>query len=74
MLLPLFELVYRHTVIGPLKLQTEKCLGENTDISILDYVSGCKHTLIKACEITHENIKQSHIKMKQWYDRDGRII
>ena len=61
-------------MIGPLKLQTEKCLGENTDISILDYVSGCKHTFIKACEIAHENIKQSQIKMKQWYDRDGRII
>ena len=37
-------------------------------------MSGCKHTLIKACEITHEHIKQSHIKMKQWYDRGGRII
>jgi hypothetical protein len=61
-------------VRSPLKLQTEKCLGENTDISILDYVSGCKHTFIKACEIEHENIKQSQIKMKQWYDRDGRII
>ena len=57
MLLPLFELVYRHTVIGPLKLQTEKCLSENTDISILDYVSGCKHTFIKASEIAHENNK-----------------
>ena len=59
---------------SPLKLQTEKCLGEHTDISILDYVSGYKHTLIKACEIAHENIEQSQIKMKQWYDRDGRII
>ena len=59
---------------SPLKLQTEKCLGENTDISILDYVSGCKDTFIKASEIAHENIKQSQIKMKQWYDRDGRIM
>ena len=37
-------------------------------------MSGCKHTLIRACEIAHENIKQSQIKMKQWYDQDGRII
>jgi hypothetical protein len=61
-------------VRGLLKLLKEKCLCENTDISILDYVSGCKHTFIKACEIAHENIKQSQIKMKQWYDKDGRII
>ena len=59
---------------GPLKLLKDKCLCENTDISILDYVSGCKHTFIRACEIAHENIKQSQIKMKQWYDKDGRII
>jgi hypothetical protein len=24
--------------------------------------------------LAHENIKQSQIKMKQWYDQDGRII
>jgi hypothetical protein len=28
---------------------------------------------IQLREIAHENIKQSQIKMKQWYDRDGRI-
>jgi hypothetical protein len=58
------ELVFRWTVRGPLKLLKEKCLCENTDISMLDYVSGCKHTFIRACEIAHENIKQSQIKMK----------
>jgi hypothetical protein len=61
-------------VRGPLKLQKEKFLCENTDISILDYVSGCKHTFIRAREIAHENIKQSKIKMKQWSERDGKII
>ena len=67
-----FELVFGHTVRGPLKLLKEKWLCEDTDINLLDYVSGFKHKLTRACEIARENLKQSQVKMKQWYDKDAR--
>jgi hypothetical protein len=34
-----FELVFGHTVRGPLKLVKEKWLDEHTDLNLLDYVS-----------------------------------
>jgi hypothetical protein len=49
---------------------TEKWLCENTVISILDYVEYAMHKLTRACEIEHDNSKQSQAKMKQWYDKD----
>ena len=56
-----FELVTGLSVRGPFKLlkETLLCENENTDISILDCVLGFKHKLIRACEIAHENLKQS---------------
>ena len=57
----------------PLKLIKEKWLCENNDIDILDNVSGFKHKLTRTCGIAHENLKQSQIKMKQWYGKDARI-
>jgi len=56
-----------------LKAFKGKWLCENTDISILDYVSGFKHKLTRACEIAHENVKQSQLKFKQWYNKDARM-
>ena len=58
---------------GPLKLLKEKCFCENTDINILDYVSGFKHKLTRASEIAHENVKQSQLIFKQWYNKDARM-
>jgi hypothetical protein len=52
---------------------TEKWLCENTVISILDYVEDFRHKFIGACEIEHDNLKQSQDKMKQWYDKDTMI-
>jgi len=46
----------------PLKLLKEKWLCENTDISILDYVSGFKHKLTRTCEIAHEHLKKAKLK------------
>jgi hypothetical protein len=59
-----FELVFGHSVRDSLILIKEKWLCENTDIDILENVSGFKHKLTRACEIVHANLKQSQIKMK----------
>ena len=53
---------------------TEKWLCENTVISILDYIEYFRHKLTRACEIEHDNLKQSQVKMKKWYDKDAMII
>ncbi|KAJ8046946.1 hypothetical protein HOLleu_05792 [Holothuria leucospilota] len=65
-----FELVFGHTVRGPLKLLKEKWLsdlGEN--IHLLDYVSRFKDRLHGACELAQENLRHSQKKMKAWYDK-----
>ncbi len=67
-----FELVFGHTVRGPLKLLKEKWLCENPDVNLLDYVSQFRHRLKRATEIAKENLKQSQTRMKKWYDKDAR--
>jgi hypothetical protein len=49
-----------------LSLLTKQWLCENTVISILDYVEYFRHKFTRACEIEHDNLKQSQAKMKQW--------
>ncbi|KAJ8035316.1 hypothetical protein HOLleu_22499 [Holothuria leucospilota] len=65
-----FELVFGHTVRGPLKLLKEKWLSEpGEDIHLLDYVSRFKDRLHGACELAQENLRHSQKKMKAWYDK-----
>jgi hypothetical protein len=51
----------------------EKWLCENTVVSILYYVEYFRHKLTRACEIEHDNLKQSQDKMKHWYEMDAMI-
>ena len=67
-----FELVFGHSVRGPLKLLKEKWLLETTDINLLDYVSEFKERLHEACKMAHDNLKNSQTRMKTWYDRNAR--
>ena len=67
-----FELVFGHTVRGPLKLLKEKWLSDSSEISLLDYVSKFKYRLNRATDIAKENLKQGQAKMKQWYDQKTR--
>jgi len=53
-----FEMVFGHTVSGPLKLLKEKWLCVDTDINLLDYVSDIKEKLRNLCEIARENLKK----------------
>ncbi|KAK3092929.1 hypothetical protein FSP39_008989 [Pinctada imbricata] len=67
-----FDLVFGHTVRGPLKLLKEKWLTETSDLNLLDYVSNFKEKLYNACKLAQENLKTSQMKMKTWYDKDAR--
>ena len=65
-----FELVFGHSVRGPLKLLKENWLSENTEnLNMLDYVSKFTDKLKKACELAQQNLKNSQSKMKMFYDR-----
>ena len=65
-----FELVFGHSVRGPLKLLKEYWLSENTkSLNLLDYVSKFRSKLKKASEQAQQNLKQSQSQMKMLYDR-----
>lgn len=67
-----FELVYGHTVRGPLKLLKEKWLGPETETSLLDYVSEFKERISQAWTMARENLKVSQTKMKTKYDKHSK--
>jgi transposase InsO family protein len=65
-----FELVFGHTVRGPLKLLKEKLLSnQDTEINLLDYVSDFRYKLSKACEVARANLHSAQSKMKARYDK-----
>ena len=56
-----FELVFGHSVRGPLKLLKEKFLSND---DTLQYVSDFRNRLSRACEVARSNFKTSQDKMK----------
>ena len=68
-----FELVFGHTVRGPLKLLKEKFLSDdNSSLNLLQYVSDFKNRLSKACEAAWTNLKLAQSKMKLRYDENAQ--
>ena len=64
-----FELVFGHSVRGPLKLLKEKFLSnDETPLNLLQYVSDFRNRLSSACEVARSNLKKSQGKMKARYD------
>ena len=64
-----FELVFGHSVRGPLKLLKEKFLSnDETPLDLLQYVSDFRNRLSRACEVARSNLKTSQGKMKARYD------
>ena len=64
-----FELVFGHSVRGPLKLLQEKFLSnDETPLNLLQYVSDFRNRLSRACEVARSNLKTSQGKMKARYD------
>ena len=68
-----FELVFGHTVRGPLKLLKEKLLqsSNNESINLLQYVSDFRTKLFRACELARANLSSSQKSMKKKYDVDA---
>ena len=68
-----FELVFEHTVRGPLKLMKEKFLSSNNSpLNLLQYVSDFKTTLTKAWEVARSNLKSAQSKMKLHFDENAQ--
>ena len=64
-----FELVFGHSLRGPLKLLKEKFLSnDETPLNLLQYVSDFRNRLSRACEVARSNLKTSQGKMKARYD------
>ena len=64
-----FELVFGHSVRGPLILLKEKFLSnDETPLNFLQYVSDFRNRLSRACEVARSNLKTSRGKMKARYD------
>ncbi|KAL2102544.1 hypothetical protein ACEWY4_001712 [Coilia grayii] len=64
------ELVFGHSVRGPLKIVRDAWLTDSTryhDLS--DYVSKMRYRLQRACQLAKQNLKVSQGKMKKRYDR-----
>ena len=65
-----FELVFGHTVRGPLKLLKEKLLTDDSgSLNLLQYVTDFRTKLTKACELARKNLKTAQNRMKHSYDK-----
>ena len=68
-----FELLFGHTVRGPLKLLKEKFLSqEDTPLNLLQDVSDFRSKLLTACEVAESNLKKDQGKMKQNFDKNTK--
>ncbi|CAB3998780.1 Transposon Ty3-I Gag-Pol poly [Paramuricea clavata] len=66
-----FELVFGHTVRGPLKLLKEKLLTDDGgSLNILQYVTEFRTKLTKACDLARKNLKTAQNRMKRSYDKN----
>ena len=67
------ELVFAHTVRGPLKLLKDKWLWSQPEQNILDFVSNFRLKLRRAGEIARENLKVAQGRMKSVFDRHAKV-
>lgn len=66
-----FELVFGHTVRGPLSMLKERWLQETpTNESVFEYISRFRTRLHEAYELAREKLKTAQNKMKRQYDRN----
>lgn len=67
------ELVFGHTVRGPLKLIKDHWINDPRSNNVLDYVSEFRLKLHRACELAIENLKMSQHRMKTRFDRGAKL-
>lgn len=63
------DLVFGHTVRGPLCLKITIFKESDPPINLVDYVNGFRHRLYIAGELAKQMLVTSQAKMKTWYDR-----
>ena len=68
-----FELIFGHSVRGPLKLLKEQWLTDEQPSNLLTYVCRFREKLTHACEIAMSNLKQAQGQMKARYDRNTEL-
>ena len=67
-----FELVFGHSVRGPLKRFKEKLLShDDVSLNILQYVSDFRTKLSNACEVAKANLKSAQNSMKNRDDQNS---
>ena len=67
-----FDLVFGHTVRGPLKLLKESLLSSRSEsTNLLQYVSDFHTKLFRACELARANLSSSQKSIKKKYDVDA---
>lgn len=64
------ELVFGHTVRGPLKVLNDRMLETNSEskINIFDYVSRFRERLHEACNLAQKSLRNAQCEMKNHYD------
>ena len=68
-----FELVFSHSVRGPLKLFKEKLLShDDVSLNLLQYVSDFRTKLSNACEMAKANLKSAQNSIKNRYDQNPK--
>lgn len=68
-----FELVFGHTVRGPLCLVRDKLLEQGkVDLSVLDLVGDMRQRLLRCWQVAAENLSHSQDKSKQRHDLKSR--
>lgn len=63
------DLVFGHTVRGPLAVLKDNCVDTDPPKNLVDFVNGFRHRLFKAGCMAREKLGASQTKMKKWYDR-----
>lgn len=67
-----FDLVFAHSVRGPLKLLKDQWLEDDNSSDILTFVSTFRERLHGARQFAKENLKAAQISMKTWFDRKAK--
>ena len=67
-----FNLVFSHSVRGPLKLFKEALLSQDdVSLNLLQYVSDFRTKLSNACEMANSNLKSAQNSMENRYDQNS---
>ena len=66
------DLVFGHTVRGPLAVLQDGLVEREPPKNLVDYVNGFRRRLYVAVEVARENLSGAQIKMKKLYDRKSK--